>query len=78
MEPYNVEAQRIEQMRHDKGVIELSVYVPVTVRTARDEPAPASFLHLPVEHACTLLILLKQQLAELDKPQPASRRSCRA
>jgi hypothetical protein len=44
----------------------------------RDAPAGVSCLHLPVEHACTLLILLRQQLAELGKLPPRSRRSGRA
>jgi hypothetical protein len=47
-------------------------------RTMRDDQAATSCLRLPVEHARTLLILLKQQLAELDKLQPRSRRSGRA
>jgi hypothetical protein len=45
----------------------------------RDDGASgSSVVRLPVEHARTLLILLKQQLAELDKLQPRSRRSGRA
>ena len=44
---------------------------------ARDDHEAASSLRLPVEHARSLLILLKQQLAELDKLQPRSRRSGR-
>jgi hypothetical protein len=47
-------------------------------RSMRDDQAPSSCLSLPVEHARTLLLLLKQQLAELDKLQPRSRRSGRA
>jgi len=35
-------------------------------------------LRIPVEHARTLLLLLKQQIAELDKLNPRSRRSGRA
>jgi hypothetical protein len=49
----------------------------VLPRPARDEDAGASSLRVPVEHARSLLILLKQQLAELDKLQPRSRRSGR-
>jgi hypothetical protein len=50
----------------------------VMSRTVRDDAAASTVLRLPVEHARTLLILLKQQLAELDKLQPRSRRSGRA
>lgn len=78
MKPYDVEVQRIRQMKHDRGVIEVSVDALVTARPPRDDPSGATTLHLPVDHARTLLILLKQQLAELDKLQPRSRRSGRA
>ena len=50
----------------------------VLPRPLRDGDAPSSGLRLPVEHARSLLILLRQQLAELDKSQPRSRRSGRS
>jgi hypothetical protein len=78
VKPYDIEVQRLKSMKHDKGVIELSLDALVTTRAVRDDQAGASCLHLPVEHARTLLILLRQQLAELDKLQPRSRRSGRA
>jgi hypothetical protein len=74
---YDIEVQRLKSMRHDKGLIELGLDVSVLPRPARDDAAGASCLRLPVEHARSLLILLKQQLAELDKLQPRSRRSGR-
>lgn len=78
MKPYDIEVQRLKSMRHDKGVIEIHCDAQVMARNLRDDQPPASCLSLPVEHARTLLILLKQQLAELDKLQPRSRRSGRA
>jgi hypothetical protein len=78
MKTYDIEVQRLKAVRHDKGLIELAVDAAVLARAARDDVAPTSSLRLPVEHARTLLILLKQQLAELDKLQPRSRRSGRA
>jgi hypothetical protein len=78
MKPYDIEVQRLKSMRHDKGVLELQVDALVMARSTRDDQAAASCLRLPVEHARTLLILLRQQLAELDKLQPRSRRSGRA
>lgn len=78
MKPYDIEVQRLKSMRHDKGVIEVSIDVLVMARSMRDDQAATSCLRLPVEHARTLLILLKRQLAELDKLQPRSRRSGRA
>ena len=77
MKTYDIEVQRLKSIKHDKGLIELGMDVLVLPRPARDDEA-ASCLHLPVEHARSLLILLKQQLAELDKLQPRSRRSGRS
>jgi hypothetical protein len=74
---YDIEVQRLRAARHDKGLIELSVEVNVQARPVRDEMTTNSVLSMPVEHARTLLILLKQQIAELDKLQPRSRRSGR-
>lgn len=78
MKPYEVEVQRLKSVRHEKGVIEVSMDALVNARRVRDDEAGSSCLCLPVEHARTLLILLRQQLAELDKLQPRSRRSGRA
>lgn len=78
MKPYDIEVQRLKAMKHDKGLIEISIDALVSSRPLRDDQAPASCLRMPVEHARTLLILLKQQLGELDKLQPRSRRSGRA
>jgi len=75
---YDIEVQRLKSVRHDKGLIELGVDVLVQPRPAREDQSAASSLSLSVEHARTLLILLKQQFAELDKLQPRSRRSGRA
>ena len=80
MKPYDIEVQRLKSLRHDKGLIEVKVDALVLARNARDDsddPAPSTSLRLPVEHARTLMLLLKQQFAELDKLQPRSRRSGR-
>ena len=78
MKAVDIEVQRVRSVKHDRDVIELGVDALVTPRPIRDDPHGTSRLHLPVEHARTLLILLKQQLAELDQLQPRSRRSGRA
>ena len=77
MKTYDIEVHRLKSLRHDKGRIEIGIDALVMPRTARDDVAPASCLSLPVEHARSLLILLKQQIADLDKLQPPSRRSGR-
>ncbi len=77
MKTYDIEIQRLKSARHDKGMIELGTDALVQAKPLRDDGAMTSTLRLPVEHARTLLILLKQQIAELDKLQPRSRRSGR-
>lgn len=78
MKPYDIEVQRLKSMRHDKGMLEVSLDALVSVRALRDDQGPSTLLRIPVEHARTLSLLLKQSLAELDKLQPRSRRSGRA
>jgi len=78
LKPFNIEVQRLKSMRHDKGLIEIDMDALVMARPTRDDEAAASCLRLPVDHARTLLLLLKQQFAELDKLQPRSRRSGRS
>jgi hypothetical protein len=75
---FDIEVQRIKSMKHDKGLIELGIDALVLPRPAREDQPATSCLRLPVDHARSLLMLLKQQLAELDKLQPRSRRSGRA
>ncbi len=77
MKTYDIEVQRLKAMKHDKGVIEIDIDALVLPRAARDDSSTASSLRLPVDHARSLLVLLKQQLGELDKLQPRSRRSGR-
>ena len=78
MKTYDIEVQRLKSARLDKGMVELGVDLAVLPRVVRDDQPATSCLRLPVEHARSLLILLKQQLAEVDKLQPRSRRSGRS
>nr|WP_217704104.1 hypothetical protein [Schlegelella koreensis] len=59
-------------------MIELGADALVQTRQLRDGQPDASALRLTVDNARALVLLLKQQLAELDKLQPRSRRSGRA
>ncbi|MEY2844165.1 MAG: hypothetical protein RI920_2202 [Pseudomonadota bacterium] len=77
MKTYDIEIQRIKSARHAHGLIELGLDVLVQLRPARDEGSTTSCVSLPVDDARTLLILLKQQIAEIDKLNPRSRRSGR-
>jgi len=74
---YDIEVQRLKAMRHDKGLLEIAVDALVLPRPVRDDQSAGSCIRLPVEQARSLQLLLKQQLAELDKLQPRSRRSGR-
>lgn len=78
MKPYDIEVQRLKSLRHDKGLFEIEVDALVMARQGRDDGSGGTCLRLPVEHGRTLLLLLKQQFAELDKLQPRSRRSGRS
>ncbi len=78
MKTFDVEVQRLKSTRLDKGMIEIGVDATVLPMPARDEGSETSRIRLPVEHARSLLILLRQQLAEVDKLQPRSRRSGRS
>ena len=78
MKTYDIEIQRLKSAKHNRGLIEIGVDILVQLRPTRDEEqSVTSSLSLPVDDARTLLILLKQQIAELDKLQPRSRRSGR-
>ncbi|WP_066337570.1 hypothetical protein [Azohydromonas lata] len=76
MKTFDIEVQRLKSLRHDKGLIEIGVDALVLPRSARDE-SPTTVVSLPVDQARALMLLLKQQFAELDKLQPRSRRSGR-
>ena len=78
MKTYDIEVQRLKSMKHDRGLVEIGLDALVLARPVRDDAGSASCLRLPVEHARTLLVLLKQQIADLDQLQPRSRRSGRA
>jgi hypothetical protein len=77
MKTYDIDVQRLRSLRHDRGLIEIGIDAQVAVRPARDDDSGGSRLQLPVDQARALLLLLKQQMAELDKQLPRSRRSGR-
>ncbi len=77
MKTYDIEIQRLKSATHYKGLIELGVDALVLPRSKSDEQSVTTCLSLSVDDARTLMILLKQQITELDKLQPRSRRSGR-
>ncbi len=78
MKTFEIEVQRLKSVRHDKGMVEITVDAAVSARRMGADENLGSCMSIPVEHARTLLLLLKQQLLELDRLQPRSRRSGRA
>ena len=80
MKTYQIEIQRLKSISHDKGSLDLRVDALVLPSArARDdddagEAAPSSVISLNERDARSLLILLKAQLAELDKKKARSQR----
>jgi len=77
MKIYDIEIQKLKSASHSNGLIELGVDILVMPKQAHDEQSVTSCLSLPVDDARTLMLLLKKQIAEVDKLQPRSRRSGR-
>jgi hypothetical protein len=78
MKTHDIEVQRLKSAKHANDMIELSIDALVQPRAVRDDAPASSSLRLSVADARTLVLLLKQQIAELDKLQPRSRRSGRS
>jgi hypothetical protein len=78
MKTYDIELQRLKSVKHDKDMLEIAIDALVQAGAVRNDTPPTSSLRLSVADARTLLLLLKQQLAELEKLQPRSRRSGRS
>ncbi len=78
MKTYDIEVQRLKALRHTTGAVELQMDALVMAQAQRDEGSSTTCMRLSVNDARTLLVLLKQQFAELDKLHPRSRRSGRA
>jgi hypothetical protein len=78
MKTHDIEVQRLKSAKHANHMIELAIDALVQPRAVRGDAPASSSLRLSVADARTLLLLLKQQIAELDKLQPRSRRSGRS
>ena len=77
MKTYDIDVQRLKSLKHEHGLIEIGIDAQILLRPPRDEGVSSSRLQMPVDQARALFLLLKQQLAELDKQLPRSRRSGR-
>jgi hypothetical protein len=74
MKTYDIDIQRLKAMSHDKGLIELRIDAQVQAQPQRDEGASSSRVQMSVDNARALLLLLKKQLADLDKTKARSQR----
>jgi hypothetical protein len=74
MKTYRIEVQRIKRMSQGQGLVEAEVDALVMPQAARGDQAPGSMLSLSEETARVLFLLLKGQLAEIDKRKARSQR----
>ena len=77
MKTHTIELQRIRSMSNSHGLVRARVHATVQTASPRDHDAgeePGSTLVLTVDNARVLLLLLKQQLAEVDSRKARSQR----
>jgi hypothetical protein len=74
LKTYDKEVKRVTAMRHGNGLIEAQLDALVIPAAAQDARAPATRLSMSEETARVLLLLLKAQLAEVDKRKGRSQR----
>ncbi len=74
MKTWNIEIQKIKAMAHGNGLVRAQIDALVQPAPAREDGMPSSNLSMTEENARLLLLLLKQQIAELDSRKAKSRR----
>lgn len=74
MKTFQIEIQRVKAMVNSHGMVRAKVDVQVQSLAARDEGEPSSILSFSEENARVLLLLIKQQLAEIDGRKARSQR----
>jgi hypothetical protein len=74
LKTYDIEVQRVKAMTHGKGLIEARLDALVLPAAAQEGREPATRLSMSEETARVLLLLLKAQLAEVDKRKGRSQR----
>jgi hypothetical protein len=74
LKTYDIEVQRVKAMTHGIGLIEARLDALVLPAAAQDGRDPATRLSMSEETARVLLLLLKAQLAEVDKRKGRSQR----
>ena len=74
MKHHQIEVQRFKRMSNVKGLIEAEIDALVLPLPARGESAAGTVLSMSEENARVLHLLLKAQLAEIDKRKARSQR----
>jgi hypothetical protein len=74
MKTHQIEVQRVKALTEAHGLVNVKVDALVQALALRDEGTSSSVLSMSVDSARTLLLLLKAQLAEVDKRKGRSQR----
>jgi len=74
MKTHSVELQRIKAIGASHGMVNVRVDALVQPIAPRDGGEPTSIVSLSVENARVLMLLLKQQIAELEPRKGKSQR----
>jgi hypothetical protein len=74
LKTFNIEVQRVKAMSNGNGLVEAQIDALVLPSTTPEGKAPSTRLSMSEETARVLLILLKGQLAEVDKRKGRSQR----
>lgn len=74
MKSYQIELQKIKAMVNRNGLVEARIDALVLPSNARGDDGPGTTLSMDEATARVLLLLLKQQLAEIDGRKARSQR----
>jgi hypothetical protein len=74
LKTFNIEVQRVKAMSNGGGLVEAQIDALVLPTSTPEGKAPSTRLSMSEETARVLLILLKGQLAEVDKRKGRSQR----
>ena len=74
MKTFQIELQKVKAMAHRNGLIDARIDALVLPNNSRDDDNPSTTLSMSEETARVLLLLIKQQLAEIDGRKARSQR----
>ena len=74
MKTYQIEVQRIKAMANSNGLVQAKIDALVLPLPARNEGESSTIISFSEENARVLMLLLKQQLAEVDGRKARSQR----